>query len=83
MAIDNFKRPDGKIPVKMQNTKHLLYIWNKIWVCGFEDLDVRMYGCMDDQGPDVCNCGSGCVDDRVRTSGFDDTGVWMIIQKCG
>ena len=42
MAVDNFKRPDGKIPVEMQNTKHLSYLWNKIRVCGFEDLDVQM-----------------------------------------
>ena len=44
MAIDNFKRPDGKIPVKMQNT----HIYGTRSGC----VDLRSQG-VDDQGPDV------------------------------
>ena len=47
------------------------YIWNKIWVCGFEEPGCGWpgSGCVVDQGPDVQMI--------IRMCGFEDPDVWM------
>lgn len=77
MAVDNFKRPDGKTSVKMQNTKHISYIYITRTEC--LDLRIRMYGwlfgCVNNQGSDEWIRGSECTDVWIWGSGcVDDQG---------